>query len=269
MTHASSEKNRKNGGRAVGLVCLMGFVLGGCVVTESKYDAAVADLESARMELEKSRMANDALQRNNEQLQTENNKVAQDLDVMSAEIQRIKESREHERNVLDEREAELEKKSHAVNQAVKQSLKKFQQEYQKTKSQNRALRDTIQRYQKELKEARETRKPGTGSQASAAVSAKKPSASGQSMTKKTRRSGSAPDQDATPLNETVRPVNINTASVQNLVLFLGLNRETAERIVANRPYRLRGELIAKRVLPKVTFDVIRDKITAAPRPRPQ
>ena len=269
MTHASSEKNRKNGGRAVGLVCLMGFVLGGCVVTESKYDTAVADLESARMELEKSRMANDALQRNNEQLRTENNKVAQDLDVMSAEIQRIKESREHERNVLDEREAELERKSHAVNQAVKQSLKKFQQEYQKTKSQNRALRDTIQRYQKELKEARETRKPGTGSQASAAVSAKKPAASGQSMTKKTRRSGSAPDQDATPLNETVRPVNINTASVQNLVLFLGLNRETAERIVANRPYRLRGELIAKRVLPKVTFDVIRDKITAAPRPRPQ
>lgn len=269
MKHTFSEKNRKNRGRAVGLVCLMGFVLGGCVVTESKYDAAVADLESAKMELEKSRMAHDALQRENEQLRTENNKVAQDLDVMSAEIQRIKESRERERNVLDEREAELEKKSHAVNQAVKQSLKKFQQEYQKTKSQNRALRDTIQRYQKELKEAREARKTGTGSHASAAAPAKKPAASSQSTTKKTPRSDSAPDQGATPLKDTVRPVNINTASVQNLVLFLGLNRETAERIVANRPYRLRGELIAKRVLPKVTFDVIRDKITAAPRPRPQ
>lgn len=265
MKHTSSEKNRKNMGRAVGLVCLMGFVLGGCVVTESKYDAAVADLESAKMELEKSRVAHDALQRENEQLRTENDKVAQDLDVMSAEIQRIKESRENERHVLDEREAELKRKSHAV----KQSLKKFQQEYQKTKSQNRALRDTIQRYQKELKEAREARKTGTGRQASAAAPAKKPATSGQSMTKKTRRSGSAPDQGAMPLNDTVRPVNINTASVQNLVLFLGLNRETAERIVANRPYRLRGELIAKRVLPKVTFDVIRDKITAAPRPRPQ
>ena len=262
MKHTSSEKNRKNRGRAVGLVCLMGFVLGGCVVTESKYDAAVADLESAKMELEKSRVAHDALQRDNEQLRTENDKVAQDLDVMSAEIQRIKESRENERHVLDEREAELERKS----QAVKQSLKKFQQEYQKTKSQNRALRDTIQRYQKELKEARKT---GTGRQASAAAPAKKPATSGQSMTKKTRRSGSASDQEATPLKDTVRPVNINTASVQNLVLFLELNRETAERIVANRPYRLRGELIAKRVLPKVTFDVIRDKITAAPRPRPQ
>lgn len=265
MKHTSSAKNRKNRGRAVGLVCLMGFVLGGCVVPESKYDAAVADLESAKMELEKNRMAHDALQRDNEQLRTENDKVAQDLDVMSAEIQRIKESRENERHVLDEREAELERKSHAV----KQSLKKFQQEYQKTKSQNRALRDTIQRYQKELKEAREARKTGTGRQASAAAPAKKPATSGQSMTKKTRRSGSAPDQGSTPLNETVRPVNINMASVRNLVLFLGLNRETAERIVANRPYRLRGELIAKRVLPKVTFDVIRDKITAAPRPRPQ
>ena len=265
MKHTSSEKNRKNRGRAVGLVCLMGFVLGGCVVTESKYDAAVADLESAKMELEKSRVAHDALQRDNEQLRTENDKVAQDLDVMSAEIQRIKESRENERHVLDEREAELERKS----QAVKQSLKKFQQEYQKTKSQNRALRDTIQRYQKELKEAREARKTGTGRQASAAAPVKKPATSGPSTTKKTSRSGLAPDQGATPLTDTVRPVNINTASVQSLVLFLGLNRETAERIVANRPYRLRGELIAKRVLPKVTFDVIRDKITAAPRPRPQ
>ena len=269
MKHTSNEKNLKNRGRAVGLVCLMGFVLGGCVVPESQYDAAVADMEAAKMELEKSRVAHDALQRENEQLQTEHDKVAQDLDVMSAEIQRIKERRENERNVLDAREAELEKKSHAVNQAVKQNLKKFQQDYQKTKSQNRALRDTIQRYQKELKEAREARKTGTGRQAFAAVPAKKSATSGQFMTKKTRRSGSAPDQRSTPLNDTVRPVNINTASVQNLVLFLGLNRETAERIVANRPYRLRGELIAKRVLPKVTFDVIRDKITAAPRPRPQ
>ena len=269
MKHTFSEENRNNKGRSVGLVCLMGFVLGGCVVTESKYDAALADLESAKTELEKVRMAHDALQRENEQVRTENDKVAQDLDVMSAEIQRIKESRENERNVLDEREAELERKSQAINQAVKQSLKKFQQEYQKTKSQNRALRDTIQRYQKELKEAREARKTGTKSQASAAAPAKKPAASDQSMTKKKPRSGSAPAQGATPLNDTVRPVNINSASVQNLVLLLGLNRETAERIVANRPYRLRGELIAKRVLPKVTFDVIREKITAAPRPRPQ
>jgi DNA uptake protein ComE-like DNA-binding protein len=59
-------------------------------------------------------------------------------------------------------------------------------------------------------------------------------------------------------------VNINKASVSDLVLMLGLNREVAEDVVSNRPYRLRGELVAKNVLPKATFDEIKDRITASP-----
>jgi DNA uptake protein ComE-like DNA-binding protein len=58
-------------------------------------------------------------------------------------------------------------------------------------------------------------------------------------------------------------VNINTATVNDLVLFLGLTKEMAQDVVENRPYRLRGELVAKRVVPKATFDVIKDRITAA------
>jgi len=38
----------------------------------------------------------------------------------------------------------------------------------------------------------------------------------------------------------------------------------AEEVVSNRPYRLRGELVAKNVIPKVTFDEIKGRITAAP-----
>ena len=59
-------------------------------------------------------------------------------------------------------------------------------------------------------------------------------------------------------------MNINKASVSNLVLSLGLSREAAEDVVANRPYRLRGELVAKNVIPKSTFDEIKGRITAAP-----
>ncbi|GJL66007.1 MAG: hypothetical protein NPIRA05_09780 [Nitrospirales bacterium] len=58
-------------------------------------------------------------------------------------------------------------------------------------------------------------------------------------------------------------VNINKASASDLILFLGLTKEVAEEVVANRPYRLRGELVAKQVVPKATFDVIKDRITAA------
>jgi hypothetical protein len=49
-----------------------------------------------------------------------------------------------------------------------------------------------------------------------------------------------------------------------LVLTLGLSREVAENVVSNRPYRLRGELVAKNVIPKATFDEIKDRITASP-----
>jgi DNA uptake protein ComE-like DNA-binding protein len=59
-------------------------------------------------------------------------------------------------------------------------------------------------------------------------------------------------------------VNINKASVSDLVLMLGLNREVAEDVVSNRPYRLRGELVAKNIIPKATFDEIKDRITASP-----
>jgi DNA uptake protein ComE-like DNA-binding protein len=59
-------------------------------------------------------------------------------------------------------------------------------------------------------------------------------------------------------------VNINKASVSDLVLRLGLSREVAEEVVSNRPYRLRGELVAKNVIPKATFDEIKGRITASP-----
>jgi hypothetical protein len=49
-----------------------------------------------------------------------------------------------------------------------------------------------------------------------------------------------------------------------MVLFLGLTKEVAERVATNRPYRLKGELVAKDVLPKATFDVIKDRITVSP-----
>jgi hypothetical protein len=38
----------------------------------------------------------------------------------------------------------------------------------------------------------------------------------------------------------------------------------AEEVVSNRPYRLRGELVAKNVIPKATFDEIKGRITASP-----
>nr|MBA2252998.1 helix-hairpin-helix domain-containing protein [Nitrospirales bacterium] len=61
----------------------------------------------------------------------------------------------------------------------------------------------------------------------------------------------------------VAPVNINTASPSDLVLFLGLTKDMAERVVANRPYKIKGELVAKNIMPKATFDLLKDRMSVA------
>jgi len=58
-------------------------------------------------------------------------------------------------------------------------------------------------------------------------------------------------------------MNINKASANDLVLLLGLKQEEADRVVSNRPYRVKGELVAKNVLPKETFDLIKDRISVS------
>lgn len=246
--------------KAVVAVLLMALGISGCMVSKSKYEAATADMESAKAELEKSRMLRDALEQQIQTLRSQNEKVTTDLEMMASEVQRIKESRENERRLLESHETELEKKT----QMMTAKMGELQREYQKLKSQNRALKDTIVRYQKELKEARKD-------QAVEAPPAKvSPPPSSPFMEEKSPMTASKPAGRSEmapvspPLKGALAPVNINTASANDLVLFLGLTKEMAEKVVANRPYRLRGELVAKNVIPKATFDVIKDRITATP-----
>ena len=241
---------------AIGLMVIAGMMLSGCVVSKKKYEDAVADMESAKTDLEKSRMMREAVEQENDRLKKENEKVAMDLELMASEIQRNKEGRESERNRLSARESELAKKS----QMVTAKLGRLQREYQKLKSQNRAMKDTVRRYQKELKEARQAKSEQAPKVSSATAPLKTPSAKNPVVASKPK---AAPV--VTPIKGALAPVNINTASANDLVLFLGLTKNMAEKVIANRPYRLRGELVAKQVVPKATFDVIKDRITAAPK----
>ena len=236
--------------RGVGLLCIVGLFIGGCGVAQIRYDMAVADMESARTDLEQSRMMHEALERKNEQLRSENEKVALDLEVMGAEIQRIKENHEHERALLDVHDAELEK----VGQARTRKLLELQHAYRKLQSRNRALRGTVRRYQKELKETRES------------FPVPSPSHDAASPTESMMNENVAPESppDTPRLNGAPGRVNLNTASVNDFVVVLGLLEPMAAKVIVNRPYRLRGELLAKRVMPHTTFDVIKDSVTAVP-----
>ena len=233
------------------------LVLPGCVVSQKKYNAAVADMESAKAESEKSRMHKDALEQQIKNLKGVNEKMSRDLEVMTSEVRRIKEGRQNEQALLETREKELNQEKHQLVA----KLRALSGQYKKVKGQTKALKNTIIRYQKELKEARQknivtspvpSSSPSlTGKSASATL----PSAPIGKPSSKSMPTGSS-KKDGLPL------VNINKASVSDLVLFLGLTKEMAQGVVTNRPYRLRGELVAKKVVPKATFDVIKDRITA-------
>jgi DNA uptake protein ComE-like DNA-binding protein len=59
-------------------------------------------------------------------------------------------------------------------------------------------------------------------------------------------------------------MNVNRASSSEMVLLLGVPKDVADRIVSNRPYKVKGELVAKNVVPKETFDMIKDRISVSP-----
>jgi len=62
------------------------------------------------------------------------------------------------------------------------------------------------------------------------------------------------------LNTPDKPVNINSASKAELQTLPGVDEETANRIIAGRPYHTREELGAKGVVSPEEFNAIKSKI---------
>ena len=245
------------------LLLLVG--LSGCMVSKGKYEAAVADMESAKAELEKGRMHQEALEEQVRNLKGLNEKISTDLEVMTSEVQRIKEGRNNEHTLLETRERELDQEKAQLTK----KLRVITAQYQKVKSQNSALKKTVLRYKNELKEVRESgigRVSESEKSAKSNIVASKPTFSEPNVPKVARPSKPTTPKVSSPVVPKVASsmVNINKASVSDLVLTLGLSREVAEEVVSNRPYRLRGELVAKNVIPKATFDEIKGRITAVP-----
>ena len=250
---------------AMALILIVG--LSGCMVSKTKYEGAVSDMESAKAELEKGRMHQEALEEQIRNLKGLNEKISTDLEMMTTEVQRIKEGRKNEHTLLETRERELdEEKAQLITK-----LRVISAQYQKIKAQNNTLKKTVLRYKKELKDSH-------GSPESTMGGGTRGGLPGTSTTSKPNLSSSMPSKAVMPSKPqapkiTGLPtlskaggdlVNINKASVSDLVLTLGLSREVAEEVVSNRPYRLRGELVAKNVIPKATFDEIKGRITASP-----
>ncbi|NOT21253.1 MAG: helix-hairpin-helix domain-containing protein [Nitrospiraceae bacterium] len=59
----------------------------------------------------------------------------------------------------------------------------------------------------------------------------------------------------------MKPVNLNTASTEQLVTLPGINAAMAQQIVEGRPYQAKSDLADKHILSDATYDRIKNLLT--------
>ena len=218
-------------------IMMAGAVLSAGCVTNSQYQEALTEADTAREELEKVRQQKTSMEQQIRTLKELNVKFSNEALAARDELQRIEHGRDKERGSVDGRTKDLE----AQLKALSAQSRNVRQEYQDIKRHNDTLKSLVARYQKELKD----RSHSTSAVIiPPAADTKAPAA-------------------AVPSAGSSAAMNINRVSASDLVLFLGLKQEEADRIVSNRPYRVKGELVAKNVVPKETFDLIKDRISVS------
>jgi outer membrane murein-binding lipoprotein Lpp len=229
--------------RWMAVIVIIGSVsLAGCV-SSKKYEEAMVDIDSTKFELERTRAQKNALEQQVKTLKDLNVKFGNEAQVAHDELERIQHGRDKERGSVEGRTKELEdrvKQLSVQNRAVRH-------EYEDVKRHNDTLKSLVARYQKELKDQSRSVSP------TASMPSGSPNPAGEPM---------PPDTTAPqPMSSSM---NVNKASAGDMVLVLGLPKDMADRIVTNRPYRVKGELVAKNVVPKDTFDRIKERISVSP-----
>jgi hypothetical protein len=189
-------------------------------------------------------------------LRDQKTKLAEDADLASSELQRLKDSLDKERGGASSRVRDLEQRSRdlaAQNRALRQ-------QYDSLRKQNESLKGTVARYQKALKEPPPSL-PAVPKSPTAPAAPSAPAVPAAPVAPVAPPPAAAPAPAAPPAS--VSPVNVNKAFAQEMVLFLGITKEEADKIVAGRPYKVKQEILVKGVLPKPKFDAIKDRITVA------
>ena len=79
--------------------------------------------------------------------------------------------------------------------------------------------------------------------------------------------GDAAKSDAKPEakgagKEMTKKLDLNSASEKDLQQLPGIGEALAKKIVDNRPYKRKDELVSKKIVPQATYDKIKEQIIA-------
>jgi competence protein ComEA len=70
-------------------------------------------------------------------------------------------------------------------------------------------------------------------------------------------------QTAKPAATSAEPLDINTATVDQLKAFNGIGDAYAKRIIDGRPYTAKTQLVSRGILPTATYNKIKGQIIAS------
>jgi DNA uptake protein ComE-like DNA-binding protein len=243
--------------KAVGLLLLAGLT--GCV-SQGAYDRSLRELQSTKDDLERIRVQNEGLNKQIIGLKESNSKLKEEIDKANAQIVALNEAVAKERRAGDSRLKDLErqlKEVAASKKALTQELEVAKQRYEDSlKIQKRQAKELKEREQAVLLQ------PPTPSPKPLAPSPPTSPGSPEPSSPMSDRAGNgSPSVSPKPPSNLV---DINRATPAELTVTLELAKEDSDRLVKNRPYKTKEELVTKAGIAKTTVDKIKDKITVGP-----